>query len=118
MDGWRKKVGKCLQKKRKKEATFPAQALSCSGSTGIISALPPTGGIAPRELKNTGFPPAKQRYVTWNFLQRLIKMMQHLWNLRVIYLTNSSLKGVNMKKVIFAAVAIFSLLAGYGQSGD
>jgi hypothetical protein len=31
------------QQKRKKEATFPAQALSCSGSTGIISAciLPP-----------------------------------------------------------------------------
>jgi len=32
------KVGKCVHGGRKKEATFPAQALSCSGSTGIISA--------------------------------------------------------------------------------
>jgi hypothetical protein len=36
----RRKVGKCGQKRKKKEATFPAQALSCSGSTGIISAYP------------------------------------------------------------------------------
>jgi hypothetical protein len=50
--------------RRGKEATFPAQALSCSGSTGIISALsnPAFAGLgsAPRELKKTGFPPAIQ----------------------------------------------------------
>jgi len=39
MNGWpAEKVGKCVHGGRKKEATFPAQALSCSGSTGIISA--------------------------------------------------------------------------------
>jgi hypothetical protein len=49
--------------RRGKEATFPAQALSCSGSTGIISALSSRfrqEGSAPRELKKTGFPPVVQ----------------------------------------------------------
>ena len=50
--------------RRGKEATFPAQALSCSGSTGIISASfsPAKGGkdSAPRELYRAGFPPAIQ----------------------------------------------------------
>jgi hypothetical protein len=32
------KSWKMRTRRKKKEATFPAQALSCSGSTGIISA--------------------------------------------------------------------------------
>jgi hypothetical protein len=50
--------------RRGKTATFPAQALSCSGSTGIISAYfsrQQREGSAPRELRKTGFPPASQR---------------------------------------------------------
>jgi hypothetical protein len=51
------------QKKRKKTATFPAQALSCSGSTGIISASPSAyswTGQHPGNLRKPVFPPAIQ----------------------------------------------------------
>ena len=36
------KSWKMRTRRKKKEATFPAQALSCSGSTGIISAKSPS----------------------------------------------------------------------------
>jgi len=91
MNGWpAEKVGKCVHGGRKKEATFPAQALSCSGSTGIISAkwsprIWRGNASAPRELLKTGFPPAIQRYVSGNFFLRLNKIMQHLPDSVVFY---------------------------------
>jgi hypothetical protein len=70
--------------RRGKEATFPAQALSCSGSTGIISASYSRRGgkdSAPRELYRAGFPPAIQIYVTVWFIQRqIIEFICNNWS--------------------------------------
>jgi hypothetical protein len=41
-----------------------------------LSVRHPAGGSAPRELMKAGFPPAVQRYVTSDSVQRQIKIMR------------------------------------------
>jgi hypothetical protein len=50
--GWKKLEN--ANSRRGKKATFPSQALSWSGSTGIISALPPDWPLAGRECQHPG----------------------------------------------------------------
>ena len=108
-------------RRKKKEATFPAQALSCSGSTGIISAKWSSafsgGTSAPRELLKTGFPPAMQRYESGNFFLRLNKIMQHLPD-SVVFYPPFIIKTFVMKKVVFAFLAMISILAVNAQAGE
>jgi hypothetical protein len=105
-----------------KTATFPAQALSCSGSTGIISALPSRlrrGWVStPGTLEN--------RFSAGNTkIGNLItgctsykkNRVQHP-GLFIVFPYTFNYKSQHMKKIIFASFALLIMLSGFSQSDD
>ena len=117
------KVGKCVRKKRKKSATFPAQALSCSGSTGIISASPhscrsSTGVSTPGTLI-TGFPPAIQRYVTFDSMTRQIKNNPcNIWPDLLVFNHPRNIKIIRNEKNYFHQFCDLIHACSFSQADD
>jgi hypothetical protein len=75
----RRKVGKCGQKRRKKRSHLPCAGIILFRFYGYYLSLSLrhlAGGSAPRELMKAGFPPAAQRYVTSDPVQRQMKIIR------------------------------------------
>jgi len=107
----------------KKEATFPAQALSCSGSTGIISAkssrLLAECFSTPGTLENRFSAGSTKIGNRKLFLSRIIFIIQvqHLLNYGVFDLL-FIIKTFVMKKIVIAVMSIILVLATNAQSGE